>query len=283
MGSADIIPGVSGGTIALITGIYERLIKAIKSIDLKFVPYLIRGFASKNYLKKAKNNFLSIDFPFLLPLLAGICVAFLALAPILKLLFDEYPAHTAAFFFGLIISSACVMFLKIRFEITWKSSVFIPIGFIVGLLIVGLQSAHAENSHIIIFFSGIISFCAMILPGISGAFILYLFGQYEFMLGVLHEIEQMNFSKLSFAIVYIIGGIIGLLVFSRLLSYLFKNHRGPTLSFIIGLMAGALRMPIEKINLTAENTISTIFVGILGVLIVFLVSFYGNRVSRTMQ
>jgi len=283
MGSADIIPGVSGGTIALITGIYERLIKAIKSIDLKFIPYFIRGFASKNYLKKAKKNFLDIDFPFLLPLLAGICVAFLALAPILKLLFDGYPAHTAAFFFGLIISSACVMFLKIRFEITWKSSVFIPIGFMVGLLIVGLQGAQTENSHIIIFFSGIISFCAMILPGISGAFILYLFGQYEFMLGVLQELEQMNFSKLSFAIVYIIGGIIGLLVFSRLLSYLFKKYRGPTLSFIIGLMAGALRMPIEKINLTAENTISTILVGTLGVLIVFLVSFYGNWVSRTMQ
>jgi len=259
------------------------LIKAIKSIDLKFIPYFIRGFASKNYLKKAKKNFLDIDFPFLLPLLAGICVAFLALAPILKVLFDEYPSYTAAFFFGLIISSACVMFLKIRFEITWKSSVFITVGFVTGLLIVGLQGAHAENSHIIIFFSGIISFCAMILPGISGAFILYLFGQYEFMLGVLQELEQMDFSKLSFAIVYIIGGIIGLLVFSRLLSYLFKKYRGPTLSFIIGLMAGALRMPIEKINLTPENSISTILVGIVGVLIVFFVSYYGNWTSRTMQ
>ena len=281
MGSADIIPGVSGGTIALITGIYEHLIQSIKSIDLKFVPYFIRGFASKNYLKKAKKNFQNIDFAFLMPLLAGICAAFLALAPVLKLLFDVYPTYTSAFFFGLIISSAGVMFVKIRFEITWKSSVFILIGLIAGLLIVGMQGVNTEHSHIMIFFSGIISFCAMILPGISGAFILYLFGQYEFMLGVLHQIEQMDFSKLSFAIVYVVGGIIGLLVFSRLLSYLFKKYKGQTISFVIGLMLGALRIPAEKIILNMENLIFTILIGVLGASIVFLVTYYGNWTTNT--
>lgn len=281
MGSADIIPGVSGGTIALITGIYEHLIQSIKSIDLKFIPYFIRGFASKNYLKKAKKNFLNIDFAFLMPLLAGICAAFLALTPVLKLLFDVYPTYTSAFFFGLIISSAGVMFVKIRFEITWNSGVFVLIGLIAGLLIVGMQGVQTEHSHIIIFFSGIISFCAMILPGISGAFILYLFGQYEFMLGVLHQIEQMDFSKLSFAIVYVVGGIIGLLVFSRLLSYLFKKYKGQTICFVIGLMLGALRIPADKIILNMENLIFTILVGVLGASIVFLVSYYGNWTTST--
>ncbi|MBN2602524.1 MAG: DUF368 domain-containing protein [Candidatus Thermoplasmatota archaeon] len=281
MGSADIIPGISGGTIALITGIYERLIQSIKSIDLKIIPNLVRGFVSKNYLKKAKKNFLNIDFPFLLPLLAGICVAFLALAPVLKLLFDNYPSYTSAFFFGLIISSACVMFIRIRFEVTWKSTWFIFFGLIAGLLIVGLQGVQTENSHLIIFFSGIISFCAMILPGISGAFILYLLGQYEFMLGVLQEIEHLDFSKLSFAIVYVVGGLIGLLVFSRLLSYLFNKYRGPTITFIIGLMVGALRIPAEKMNLAAENLMFNILFGILGAFIVFFVSYHGNLTKHT--
>jgi putative membrane protein len=216
-----------------------------------------------------------------MPLLTGICIAFLVLTPVLKLLFDVYPTYTSAFFFGLIISSAGVMFVKIRFEITWKSSAFILIGLIAGLLIVGIQGVQTEHSHIMIFLSGIISFCAMILPGISGAFILYLFGQYEFMLGVLHQIEQMDFSKLSFAFVYVVGGIIGLLVFSRLLSYLFRKYKGQTISFVIGLMLGALRIPAEKIILNMENLIFTILVGVLGASIVFLVSYYGNWTTST--
>ena len=283
MGSADIIPGISGGTIALITGIYERLIQSIKSIDLKIIPNLVRGIINKNYLKKAKKDFLNIDFPFLLPLLAGICVAFLALAPVINLLFENYPSYTSAFFFGLIISSACVMFIKIRFQTTWKSIGFLLIGLTVGILIVGLQWIQTEHSQIIIFFSGIISFCAMILPGISGAFILYLFGQYEFMLGVLQEIELMDFSKLSFAIVYVVGGLIGLLVFSRILSFLFKKYKAQTMSFVIGLMVGALRIPAEKISFAAENMMFTILFGVIGTFIVFFVSYYGNLTQHTTE
>ncbi len=181
MGGADIIPGVSGGTIALITGIYERFVNALRSIDLKFVPYLFYGFKDRKYFGKARENIASIDFRFLLPLAGGILVAFLALANIMGMLLEDFPSYTYAFFLGLILCSAVVIYLGNREHIRSTDMLVGVVGFLVGIVIVGLQAIQTDHSVLIILFSGMITFCAMILPGISGAFILLILGQYGFL------------------------------------------------------------------------------------------------------
>jgi putative membrane protein len=270
MGGADIIPGVSGGTIALITGIYERFVNALRSIDLKFVAYFFYGIKDRRYLGKARENFASIDFRFLLPLAAGVLVAFLALANVIGMLMDDFPAYTYAFFLGLILCSALVIYLGNRKEIRGQDLVMGAVGLIVGVVIVGLQGVQADHSLLIILLAGMITFCAMILPGISGAFILLILGQYEFMLGVLRQLSQLDFSQVWYAVTYVIGGIIGLIVFSRALSYLLRRHHGATLMFVVGLMIGALRQPIELISDQPGDLMITIIVGAVGAVLVFL-------------
>jgi putative membrane protein len=281
MGSADIIPGVSGGTVALITGIYERLVEAIKSIDLKIIYYLFKGIFNRNYLTKSKDKFFDIKFKFLLPLAAGIVVAFLVLANILGWLLEEYPTYTYAFFFGLILSSAFFVYTTSKIPISIKTLIFLILGLLSGFYIVGLQTIQTDHSIFIVFSAGIITFCAMILPGLSGAFILLLLGQYDFMLDVLRGITHLDFSSISFAIAYTLGGIIGLIAFSRILSFLLRRHREITLSFIIGLMIGALRKPGELINQNPENIIITFTSAIIGIIIVYLISSYELKFKKT--
>jgi putative membrane protein len=280
MGAADIIPGVSGGTIALITGIYEELIEAIRSINLRFILYFFRGFVEKVYFKKSKEFLFEIRFKFLISVALGIGIAFLVLANILGWLLDQYTSYTYAFFFGLILSSAVFVYKTSKIVIDSKTVFSLIIGILLGLIIVGLEAIQAEHSFFIVFIAGIITFCAMILPGLSGAFVLLVLGQYDFMLGVLRRMTHLDFSSVWFAIIYIIGGIIGLLAFSRMLSFLLKSYRMVTLSFIVGLMIGALRKPAEVIVVSPENIGIVIIVGCIGVVIVGVVGYYDLRKSR---
>jgi putative membrane protein len=279
MGAADIIPGVSGGTVALITGIYERLIDAIKSVNLLFVPYFFRGFVDRKYFTKAKENFLGIDFKLLLPLIAGVGVAFLLIANVIGHLFDNYETYTYAFFFGLILSSSFLVFRTIE-KLTISAPFFVLIGFLSGFFIVGLEAIQTTNSLPIIFFSGVITICAMILPGISGAFILLLLGQYKFMLDILRGFTSLDFSGFSYALSYVAGGVVGILVLSRILSYLIKNYRIATLSFLLGLMLGALRKPGELVMDNPENIAITVVSAATGVLIVSLFGYYKFYVDK---
>jgi putative membrane protein len=281
MGSADIIPGVSGGTVALITGIYERLVRALRSIDFKFIPYFFRGLIDRRYLRKAKDNFSSIDFIFLLPLVSGIAVAFFSLANVMGFLLEEYPSYTYAFFFGLILSSALLIYFTGKMKMTVMTFFFLALGVGMGYLIVGLEAIQTDHSLLIIFVSGMITFCAMILPGISGAFILLFLGQYEFMLGVLRQLTVLDGSRLSYAIVYPLGGVIGLVSFSRVLSYLLEKHRNKTLSFIVGLMVGALREPGEIMISHPGNILLLITSAVIGVILVTITSYLGRRLPST--
>ncbi len=280
MGSADIIPGVSGGTIALITGIYERLVFALKSIDFKFIFYFFYGFFDRKYFKKAKKDFFGIDFSLLVPLALGVIVAFISLANIISVLIRFYPNVTYSFFFGLILSSAFFVYFLNKKIIKFYDIFFLFIGIIFGFFVVGLSSIQADHSYLIIFLSGMITFCAMILPGISGAFILLVLGQYEFLLNVLRNIAHFDFSGVFYAVSYIFGGIAGLLLFSRVLSYLFKSYHGATLMFIVGLMIGALRNPLSEIVKSPGNPFIVIFSCMLGIFIVSIVSYYGFIVSQ---
>lgn len=261
MGSADTIPGVSGGTIALITGIYERLIHAISSIKFGFIKPLIKldfaGFEEK--------LFEEIDFELFIPLVLGIGIAVLTLSKVIGYLLQNYTAYTFSFFLGLILASAYILYTKLD-EINIKLIILTIIGIILSYIFVGLNPIAANHSLIVLFFSGIIAICAMILPGISGSFLLLLLGQYEYML---NSLNSLNFIEI---IVFIAGAFIGILGFSKILNYLLENYESATMAFLIGIMIGTLRLPFNQItsNLTGSWLICLILAIIGVVLIVIL-------------
>ena len=243
MGSADIIPGVSGGTIALITGIYERLIYAISSIKFSFLKPLLTG----NFADFKTKLIEEIDFELFIPLFLGIGIAFITLAKVISYLLDTQTAYTFSFFFGLILASAYILYTKLD-DLNIKIIVITAIGIILSYVFVGLNPIATNHSLIVIFISGLIAICAMILPGISGSFLLLLLGQYQYMLNAL------NSRNLIEIIVFGIGAVIGILGFSKLLNYLLEKYESATMAFLIGIMLGTLRLPVMKITSSANGS-----------------------------
>ena len=258
MGSADIVPGVSGGTIALITGIYAHLVEAISNIKFGFVKPLLKADL-KGFWAQLLDE---IDFKFFIPLILGIGVAFLTLAKVVTYCMDVHTALTYSFFLGLIIASSVVLFKKID-KINIKHILFAVVGFILTYIFVSLNPIAANHSLIVLFLSGMIAICAMILPGISGSFLLLLLGQYKYMLNSLHTL---NFTEI---IVFVVGALIGILGFSKILNYLLKNHEEVTMAFLIGVMLGSLRVPAVEI----VGSVSMTFAGLLPCLIVAVIAF----------
>lgn len=258
MGSADIVPGVSGGTIALITGIYGHLVEAISRINFGFIKPLFKGDLKGFWIQLLDE----VDFKFFIPLVLGIGVAFLTLAKVVTFCMDVYPAWTYSFFLGLIIASAVILFKKLN-KISLKNVLFAALGCVLTYIFVSLNPIAANHSMIILFFSGMIAICAMILPGISGSFLLLLLGQYKYMLEALHSL------RLTEIIVFVVGALIGILGFSKILNYLLKNHEEVTMAFLIGVMLGSLKVPgVEIINSVSMN-----FAGLFPCLIVAVIGF----------
>ena len=243
MGSADIVPGVSGGTIALITGIYERLIYAISSIKFSFIKPLLKGNLSDFKTKLMEE----IDFELFIPLFLGIGIAFITLAKVISYLLDTHTAYTFSFFLGLILASAYILYTKLD-NLNLKLIVITAIGIILSYIFVGLNPIAANHSLIVIFISGLIAICAMILPGISGSFLLLLLGQYQYMLNAL------NSRNLIEIFVFCLGAAIGILGFSKLLNYLLEKYESATMAFLIGIMLGTLRLPLMKITSTVKGS-----------------------------
>jgi putative membrane protein len=229
MGSADVIPGVSGGTIALITGIYEDLIQAIRSLDVTMIQKLLK--------LDLKGAMASIHIRFLLSLFAGIGIAIISLARLMNFLINHHPVFTWSLFFGLIAASILVVSRKVAFW-TLRTGISLAIGIAAAAFIVNLIPITTPETLWFIFLCGIIAICAMILPGISGAFILLILGKYEFITATLKNpfLPQ----HLIIIIVFCLGCLIGLLGFSRLLNYLLKNFHNLTMAFLTGLMVGAM-------------------------------------------
>ena len=240
MGMADIIPGVSGGTMALITGIYERLIRSIRDIDFKFISHFFKGER-----EAARKNFMAIDFQLLIPLLIGIGIAFLSLAHIMKVLLEDHTAPTYAFFFGLILASAGIVSKYVE-RLDRKHFMSGSMGFIFVFLLVGVEELEGNHSPPVIFLSGVIAICAMILPGISGSLILLIIGQYDYMLDALNERSIADLATFA------AGAFIGIILFSRILDHMIRHHKSLTMAFLFGLMLGALRVPVEKIGGDAD-------------------------------
>lgn len=259
MGVCDIIPGVSGGTIALITGIYERLISAIGSISMVPVTALLRG--RKDEASEAFNR---IDPLFLGILLAGIGLGLLTMSRIILSLLQTYPAETYAFFFGLIIVSSVLIYYRIEQADAVIAAVWVGLGLAVGYGIGGLDQAALGHSLPVLFITGFIALCAMILPGISGAYITLLMNQYEFLLAAL---ASLNLVPL---IVYIAGGVAGLLSMSRVLKLMLSRYHTQSLAFLTGLMLGSTRMVYDQIA-AAGGIVSGVWVFVAaGVLLIAL-------------
>ena len=260
MGSADIIPGVSGGTIALITGIYERLVHAISSINFTFMKPLLKG----DFSGFKERLLYEIDFELFIPLLLGIAVAFLSLAKLISYLLVAQTANIFAFFLGLILASAYILYTKLD-GLNFKLIITTVIGIVLSYIFVGLNPIAANHSLIVIFFSGIIAICAMILPGISGSFLLLLLGQYQYMLNCLSNL------KITEMLVFIVGAVIGILGFSKILNYLLENHESITMAFLIGIMIGTLRLPIDKITTSISGSwIPCVVLAVIGFVLIIV-------------
>ena len=225
MGAADVVPGVSGGTIAFITGIYEELVDSIKSINLEALRLLFR--------KGVPAFWNHINGWFLLSVFAGILISVFSLAKILETLLLLYPIMVWSFFFGLIIASAITILKKIK---QWKPADVIGIvaGSITAYFITVLSPAQTPESYWFVFLAGALAICAMILPGISGAFILLLLGKYAFMIAA---ISQLN---VTIILIFALGAVVGLLTFSNLLSFLLHRFHDITVAVLAGFMIGSL-------------------------------------------
>ncbi len=230
MGTADIIPGVSGGTIALITGIYEDLLKAIKSAGVRAVGKIARF--------DLKSAIAEIHIRFLFCLFLGIGIAIISLARIMNHLIHNQPVFTWSLFFGLIIASIFAVGAKVR-DRTGNSALSFFAGAASAWFIVGLIPVSTPEDLWFIFITGFIAICAMILPGISGAFFLLILGKYEFITGTLKNPFLLD--NIVVIVIFCLGCLGGLLGFSRILSYLLSRWNSITLAFLTGLMAGALR------------------------------------------
>ncbi|MFW6038511.1 MAG: DUF368 domain-containing protein [Candidatus Saliniplasma sp.] len=235
MGMANIIPGVSGGTMALVTGIYDRLIRSINTVPLDAPIILLKG-DYENFRKKLKE----IDYRFLIPLIVGILIGSLLLARAIEFLLYSYPAATYSFFFGLILSGLGVIYKYIE-DIDLKTIFWGVVGFLVAFLIVGVPTLQTSPSLPMVFIIGIFVIISMILPGISGAFILIFLQQYDYML---HALNEFNIPVIA---TFTAGGAVGLFTFSKFLEYLLERHKSGLMSFLFGLMVGGLRAPGAKV------------------------------------
>ncbi len=239
VGLANIIPGVSGGTIALITGIFERLINSIKSFGLQSARLLFKG-SFKEFTKKT-------DFYFLLSLFSGVIVAVVLLAKIFDFLFNQYPVYIWAFFFGLILASVYFVGKTIG---KWNLSVIISfiIGTTLAIMFTFLTPATQNNSFVYLILCGVVAVCSMILPGLSGSFVLILMGNYQ-----LVAIDAINNRDLSIIFPVLIGTIGGLVAFSHILSWVFKRFKDQTIATLTGFILGSLgiiwpwKTPIEEL------------------------------------
>ena len=253
MGAANIIPGVSGGTIALITGIYERLISALHNFDHHALK-LFFTFKFKKLYEKVDGGFLAL-------ILLGVVVSTFTLAKLMKYLLEYHETLLFAFFFGLILASIVIVMKRVK---DWNVLIFFwfIIGAVAAYLITSSKSMNTPDTALYIFLSGFIAIIAMILPGISGSYILLILGKYKFAIELVSSMTSYfknavvgvfngDFSKIvslfpasefGLAAIFIVGCVLGLVIFSKLLNWLFKKYHDATISVLSGFMFGSLNI-----------------------------------------
>lgn len=227
MGAADVVPGVSGGTVAFITGIYERLLNALSSVNVEFFSLIKKA--------RIKSAWQHIDGNFLLILFGGILTSILSLAKVITYLLAQYPILVWAFFFGLILASAIYITRQIpKWNVSLMAAVFV--GAAIAVLITSLTPADIVATPYNVFFAGAIAICAMILPGVSGSFLLLLMGLYQ---PILMAIKQVDLVLLG---CFAAGAGVGLLSFAKLLNWLLVRYHNITLAVLTGFLFGSLKL-----------------------------------------
>lgn len=233
MGAADVIPGVSGGTIAFIMGIYDDFVGSLASINGEAVRLLLKG--------QFKAFWRHINGSFLLSLVIGIGISIVSLAGLMQILLSDFPIQTWAFFFGLIVASSIFI---IRGISGWKlrELALIAFGIVLGVVICTLSPTQTPDGLWFIFLSGAIAICAMILPGISGSFILLILGKYQYIMGAISNlVSGVDFGRnLLILCAFAIGCIVGILSFSRFLHWLLARWNKETLIVLAGFIIGSL-------------------------------------------
>ena len=233
MGAADVIPGVSGGTIAFIMGIYDEFVSSIARIDAEAVKMLLSG-RIRDFWKHINGNFL-------ISLILGIGLSVVALAGLMQMLLSEFPIQTWAFFFGLIVASSIFILRGIS---GWKmrEGLFLVLGMVLGVVICTLSPTQTPEGLWFIFLSGAIAICAMILPGISGSFILLILGKYQYIMSCISDlVAGVDFGRnLLIMGVFLIGAAVGILGFSKFLHWLLARWNKETLIVLAGFIIGSL-------------------------------------------
>lgn len=285
MGAADMVPGISGGTIALITGIYERLITAIAALD----PHVLTAFPAARTgagRQRLSESLEEMDVPFLLVLGAGIATAILLLSRVIPVAFDNYPAVTSAFFFSLMAASALVIYRGVRVETPAQQGVGV-IGVVIAFVLGGATNGGQGGTLPVVFLAGAVAVSAMVLPGISGAAFLYVLGQYEYLLGSLNDFldavvglpvgggVDAVIDTGPVVIVFVTGAAVGLVTMARVVSWALERYRVALLVFLVGLMVGALRLPVERAVAetavwTTGRLVAVALAGVLGGVVVLL-------------
>ena len=260
MGTANKLPGISGGLVALITGFYDEMILTFKKINFKTFQILFSG----NF-KKLNSEY---NIIFLITILLGIIFSYFTTSKILDFFFKISELNVWSFFFGMIIASLIILIRDNKIN-TFKKTLFLIIGLFIGLIL-SLSEPSSENQNIIfIFFCGMISICGMIIPGISGSFLLILLGNYKLLLvdsvdALINSvyiifrvdiINEIDFQLIKILIVFSLGSVVGLIVFSNILGYLIKKHRSLTNQLIIGFISGSLFIiwPWNKVVLESSD------------------------------
>lgn len=233
MGASDIVPGVSGGTMAFILGIYEELIDSIRTIGRPNFLQAVLKF-------RIKDVFQILNWEFLLSIAIGIFIAIITLSSALENLLVNQPVYLWSFFFGLVLASVLVVSNRVK---QWNPTLFgvLLLGAVGAYLLVGLVPVQTPDDWWFLILSGAIASCALILPGISGAFLLVLLGKYQYVLGSVNDLRAGDLNAAVPIIFVGIGAVLGLVSFAQILSWLFKRYHDLTVALLIGLMVGSLR------------------------------------------
>ena len=249
MGAADVIPGVSGGTIAFIMGIYDEFVGSIARIDATAVKMLFSG--------RIRDFWKHINGTFLLSLVLGIGVSVVALAGLMQTLLTNYPIQTWAFFFGLIVASS-IFILRGISDWRMRDFGFLALGLLLGVVVCTLSPTQTPDDLWFIFLSGALAICAMILPGISGSFILLILGKYQYIMGVITNVVSgvdMGRNLLILA-VFMVGAVVGILGFSKFLHWLLARWHRTTLIVLAGFIIGSLVKVWPWSNVEAMEQVS---------------------------
>lgn len=274
MGAADVIPGVSGGTIALLTGIYTELIDSIKSINITAIKLLFSG--------RIKAFWKHVNGTFLASVALGVCISLLSLAKLMTYLMEYHLIALWSFFFGLIISSAILILRDIK-SWTLGNYIFLILGIGIGAIICLLSPSDTPNDLWFIFICGAIAICAMILPGISGSFILLLFGKYEYMVGALNSLN------LPVIAVFCMGALVGIISFSHVLSWLLKKYYSLVICLLSGFMIGSLikvwpwqdilESGISRPVMPDANIFQALVFALIGASIILIIEFAASKIK----